>query len=364
MPKSDLRPGVSGRSTRRLLSACWGAALLHAAVQPQAGFANQPSDVSVVCAAERPVAYRGETVVVRAWVTKTNGEPMAGAQRFAWRATRGKISGGERATWSLDDVASPAVAGVEAPMPISATVDVDVTGHGAGRCELEILVVARPRPEDLLPPRQRSERLTARILLLRGKTEPRDYGLRSYLLFSAPPKDETERERYLRVIGAYVRVLVPLEDFLAQNVRASQLNVTMFPAVRSVDLSANLDDPSRARSVAVDLLDAYDYARARVLLSDLGIGAIGGGPYLISRSAGASGGSSTRLLIDMTGVSPALMWDWMTWFCWLAGQERSWSEAALKRFGLNLRNVIAVAGSVTPVVFESVGQWVYVLKPR
>jgi hypothetical protein len=183
-------------------------------------------------------------------------------------------------------------------------------------------------------------------------------------LFSTPPKDHTERERYLRTIEAYVRVLVPLEDFLEQNIRASQLNVTMFPAVKSVSLPANLDDPSRARSVASDLLDVYDYARARVLLSDLGINTIGGGPYLISRGTESTGVSAGRLLIDMTGVSPGLIWDWMTWFSWLTGQERSWSEVALKRLGLNLRNIIAVTASVTPVVFESVGRWVYVLKRR
>jgi len=325
---------------------------------------QQAADVSVVCAAERPVVYRDETVFVRAWVTNANGEPLAGAHRFAWRAASGKISGGERAAWSLDDVVTPTVGGVEGTMPITATVDVDAAGQGAGRCELRVLVVPRPRAGDLPSPRQRSERLTARILLLRGKTGALDYGLRSYLLFGTPPKDEAERERYLRAIEAYVRDLVPLEDVLAQNVRASQLNVTMFPAVRSVDLSANLNDPSRVRPVAVELLDAYDYARARVLLSDLSIGAIGGGPYLVSRGAEASGQSSGRLLIDMTGVSPVLIRDWIIWFCWLAGQERSWSEATLKRFGLNLRNVIAVAGSVTPVVFDSVGGWGHVLKLR
>jgi hypothetical protein len=361
--EAEGRLGLARRDLRRLLVLSCGVPLLQAPVDAQiAAGHNETANVVVVCTAERSVVYVGEMAFVRAWVTDADGRPVAGTPRFAWRAAKGEISGGERALWRLDDVTTPMVGGVAISVPIIASVDVDVAGHGAGRCELEILLTARPHAADLASMRQRSERLTARTLLLRGMTEPLEYGLHSYLLFSTRQKDDTERERYLKTIEAYIRVLVPLEDFLEQNVRASQLNVTMFPAAKSVSLPANLDDPSRARSVASDLLDVYDYARARVLLSDLGIHTIGGGPYLISRETGSTRVSGGRLLIDMTGVSPSLIWDWMTWFSWLSGQERSWSETTLKRLGLNLRNIIAVTEKITPVVFESVGRWVYILK--
>jgi len=355
--RTSERPVTVGR---RLLLVGSALTLL---LSPRLGSPEQLAPgISVVCVAERPVAARGETVFVRAWVTNAEGEPLTGAHRFAWRADSGTISGAERAAWQLGDVAALMSDGVEVPVTVPATVEVEAAGHGRGRCELTVLVVSRKASDaSWLPSSVRSERLTARMLLLRGKSEALGYGLRSYLVFGAPPKDAAERERYLRALEAYVRDLVPVEDLLAQNVRASQLNVTMVPAVRAVDLSANLNDPSRVQSVAAELLDAYDYARARVLLADHGISTIGGGPYLLSRGADAS---PARLLVDMTGVAPARIPDWVSWFCWLAGQERSWTEVAVRRFGLNLRNVIAVAGSLTPVVFRSVGRADYVVGPR
>jgi len=353
------------RGGRYLLALACGACLLHGQAGAQPGPASRPaSDVSVVCVAERPVAHPGDTVFVRAWVTDDSGQPVASSPRFTWRVGRGSISGGERAVWSLDDVAIPTIGGVPRGVPVTATVRVEVDGRDGRHCELQILVVAPQGSSQPPGEPRRSERLTARILLPRGVSEPLEYGLRSYLLFGAPPRDDAQRERYLRAVEAYVRVLVPLEDFLEQNVRASQLNVTMIPTVRRLPILGNLSDPARARPAAAEILDAYDYARARLLLSDLGIDGLGGGPYLASRRPGAPGASASGLVIDMTGVSPSLIWDWMTWFSWLTGQERSWSETTLKRLGLSLRNIIAVAGSVTPVVFESVGEWMYVLRPR
>ncbi len=370
MPAAEARSGCAARWLSLGCSSEWlrltCGILLQAAVAAPSAAANQASPpVLVTCAPERPVATVGETIAVRAWVTNAHGEPLAGTPRLTWRATSGKIAGGGQAAWSLDNVVFSTVGTFTLLVPLTATVDVDAPGYGRGRCELEVLVRAQTSAMagDPASARRRAERLTARMLLVRGKTEATEYGLRSYLIFSTPPRDEVERERYLKAIDAYVRVLVPAEDLLAQNVRASRLNVTMFPAVKTVELPESLDDPSSARAVAVELLAAYDYARARELLSDLGISAVGRGPYLISREVPPSA-SAGRLLIDMTGVSPALIWDWMTWFCWLSGQERSWSELALKQLGLNLRNIIAVTGSVTPVVFESLGQSLHVLKRR
>ena len=49
----------------------------------------------------------------------------------------------------------------------------------------------------------------------------------------------------------------------------------------------------------------------------------------------------------MSHVAPKLIWDWMRAFCWLAAQERSWSEVALEKLALNTRNAIEVAAKHT-----------------
>jgi len=48
---------------------------------------------------------------------------------------------------------------------------------------------------------------------------------------------------------------------------------------------------------------------------------------------------------------------------YLAAQQRSWSEASLRRLGLDVRNVIAVGGKVTPQVMEGLEKAVQ-FKPK
>ena len=112
-------------------------------------------------------------------------------------------------------------------------------------------------------------------------SEPTSYGLRSYLVFANPPRDESERERCLKAIEAYLQVLSPAEDFLVQNVRASRINVTMLPVTKAVELPENLDDQAQTRRLAINILGVYDYARAKLLLADLGVDASASGPYLV-----------------------------------------------------------------------------------
>jgi hypothetical protein len=59
-------------------------------------------------------------------------------------------------------------------------------------------------------------------------------------------------------------------------------------------------------------------------------------------------GTPAHLWEDLTGVVPELAWDWIKFFTYLAAQEQSWSEDSLHRFGLNLLNLIKIAGKVGP----------------
>ena len=72
--------------------------------------------------------------------------------------------------------------------------------------------------------------------------------------------------------------------------------------------------------------------------------------------------STLFLFLDMSRVTPKLVWDWVRAFCSLAAQERSWSEIELKRLALNIRNIIAVAAKTTPEVLGALQQWIQVVK--
>ena len=198
-----------------------------------------------------------------------------------------------------------------------------------------------------LGPGDRRGLLSGRAFLVPDEREPQGYGLYSYLLFETPPKDEVERGRYLKALEAYLRILPPMEE-LERHKRRSQLNITLIPAKRAVELPADVGEPKRAAQIAESVLAAYDYARAKVLLDGFGKDVTRSGPYVISRMPGAIG--ATRLFLDMSHVAPSLVWDWTRTFCWLAAQERSWSEVAIQKLALNTRNAIAVAAKNTPEV--------------
>jgi hypothetical protein len=320
--------------------------------------------ISVVCAPEKAVASGNEPVEVRAWVTDDNGERLRTPTTFTWRTMHGSISGDERASWRPTAGASP-VTGAATSFEATATVLVDARDRGTGTCDVRVLVELVPRPPvDPEAEKQRTALLAARIFLLPLTTESTDYGLRSYLVFTNRPRDDAERERYARVVEAYLQVLVPAEDFLSQNVRASQLSVTMLPVTEVVASLSTLNSTSASRAVALDVLSVYDYATAQRLIADLGVGEVGGGPYLVARATRPPAASEGKLLVDMSGVAPSVIWDWITYYCWLTGQERSWGETAVRRLGLNIRNVIAATADATPVVLTSMVQSLYVLKLR
>ena len=205
--------------------------------------------------------------------------------------------------------------------------------------------------------------LSGRALLRPDDREPAGYGLYSYLLFESPPKDQAERARYLKALEAYLVVLQPMAE-LERHKPRSQLNITLIPVKRAVELPADLDEPNRAAPIADQVLAAYDYARAKVLLDDLGKEVNRSGPYLISRMPGALGPTTLSLFLDMSHVAPKLIWDWTRTFCWLAAQERSWSDVALQKLALNIRNAIAVAAKNTPDVVGALQQWIRVVRAK
>jgi hypothetical protein len=187
--------------------------------------------------------------------------------------------------------------------------------------------------------------LTGRAFWLPNQREPeQNYGLYSVLLFAAPPKDQLERSRFLKALEAYLLLLQPMAQLERHRPR-SQLNITLSPVTRAIELSEDLSDDKQVTRTAERILAVYDYARAQSLLDGLDLQTLRSGPYLVSavKFDSRPGLSETRLLLDMSHVAPQLVWDWIRTYCWLAAQERSWSQVALQKLLLNIRNVIGIA---------------------
>jgi hypothetical protein len=234
----------------------------------------------------------------------------------------------------------------------------------AARGKLAVLYILAGKPEDP-GPFEKAEAIlrqswaifgptrglvSGRAFLVPEDPEPQGYGLYSYLLFAAPPRDDAERARYTKALEAYIRLLYVMWE-LERHKAPSELNVTLVPVRRPVELFTELKMPEEAVQAAEKVLEVYDYARAGALLDDLGMDVTRSGPYLVSRMPGAAGRTIPRLFLDMSHVAPARVWDWIWNFRWLAAQERSWSEMAMQKLELNIRNVIAI----TADTIDSVG---------
>ncbi len=299
------------------------------------------SDVELICLTEQPAIAEGDNATLQAWATTPGGRPIGTPIRFEWEVDAGRIeSQASAARWDLSGVK---IDPQDESRKVTATVKAIQPGRSDLRCAVEVFIGRKGVFGPVLGAPDGETLLSARHYLLPGETEAPGYGLYSYLLFSAPPKDAEETARYLKTIEATLLVLQDVDDYLSRHVRPKGLNVTYIPVKET---------PNRGKSTAEwagNVLTDYDYAAAQILLSRVQR-AHQDGPYLLSVLAPFSEPVMTaHLWEDLTGVVPELAWNWIKFFTYLAAQQRSWSEESLQRFGLKLRNLIAVGGKVTPV---------------
>ena len=204
-----------------------------------------------VCSLDRPVIGRHQA----AGITAYSVGPAAG-RHYRWHAAAGSFtmpSDPASVTWSPGGAA-----------PGTYRLSVSVSG-GAGACAVDVLVTEAARAAPAAPGNLGSE--AERDLLVRGSQEHDGYGLYSYILLASRP-DDGNRDRYRAVVESYLR----LEDVnLPMYFPTAELNVTYVPV-----------EAAPVRPPDADwVLDHYDYARARFLLSRLGI-RDGDGPFIVS----------------------------------------------------------------------------------
>jgi hypothetical protein len=303
------------------------------------------ADAELICLTEQPAIVEGEIATLRAWASTFDGRPIDTLINFKWEVNAGRIEAQAAATkWDLSTVK----VGLQLTRKVVATATATQTDGSELRCAVEIFIGRQEATTPNPGPggNWRGALLSARRYLLPGEVEAPGFGLYSYLLFSAPPKGSEEKARYLKTIEASLLVLQEVDDYLGRHVPPSKLNATYIPVKKAPDRGGS--DTQWAENV----LAVYDYTAAQILLNRVQQ-AHRQGPNLLSvLKRPSDAGTSAHLWEDFTGLVPELAWERIRLFTYLAAQERSWSEDSLQRFGLKLRNLIAVGGKVTPDVMK------------
>ncbi len=275
------------------------------------------SSTELICLTEQPAIVEGESVTLKAWASTSDGRPVTPAVAFEWEAKVGSI--GAQAAATRWDLAGVRVEPSDSKRTVTATVKAKPLGQSEMRCTVEVFIGKKGAT---IPDRgtlKGENLISARRFLLPGEVEAPDFGLYTYLLFSAPPKDEEENARYLKTIEAYLLLLQEVDDYLRRHVRPRGLNAT-YVALKEIPAAGK----SNAQW-ALNVLNVYDYATANILLNRVGRNSQKG-PYLLSVLKPLSQpGAQAHLWEDLTGVVPELAWDWIKFFTYLSAQERSWS---------------------------------------
>jgi hypothetical protein len=291
----------------------------------------------LACSADTPTVPLGGATLVRAWATSPEGRPP----RFVWEATAGRLVASEaEARWDLSDLR---------PGTYAVVVRTSESADADSECVTRVIVRHDAASRGSGPPVPSRE--TGWSLLTPGQPETPGFGLYSYLLLGVPPT-EASRERYLKAIEAYLR-LVPEIRSLEQYVARRELNVAYLPVMTV---------PAPRASTEL-VLEQHDYARSRSLLRGLP-GNRRDGPYIVSALA-PLGGTGARaapagphLVQDLSTVPPHLVSAWIKEFLNQAAQERFWEPRTAERLALKLRLTVGILGAGLPEVRKALDSWI------
>ena len=239
-----------------------------AATSDTAPTAIHQQSIELICLTEQPFIIEGETAVLQAWLTTSDGHLTNIPFQFAWKVDAGRVENQALTTqWDLSAVEI----GSQEVRKVTATGEAAYPGQNEFHCAVDVLIGRNVQRHVL----RGADRFTARSYLLPNEAEAPGYGLYSYLLFSSPPKDAEERARYLKTIEACLLLLQKVDEYLSRYVRPASLNTTYIP-VKEVPEEAAADAERAANVLAV-----YDYTAAQILLGKVNE-VNEKGPYLLS----------------------------------------------------------------------------------
>ena len=295
------------------------------------------AQASVACAVE-PALVTGQSLTLHAWAVKSDGAAADLPADLRWQVDRGSVAAdrvvtGVPVAWTIPD--TPRKGLVRARL---------VAADGNAVCTGTARVVPNLRgPNNTLPGAGQGMpgAARARHLWLPDQNEPRGYAALGYLLLPAPPA-AADRERFLRVLEAWLRQLPAVAD-LELYVERDQLTLFLLPLreMPALKLQTGVDDPQAWRDAARVLLAHYDHARAQALMARMGVTAGGAGPFLLTRPSAPGGGSAMQMVEDLSSVDPGIAEVWMRWSLQLGSQPRELTGETMQRAALTLRNVIA-----------------------
>ena len=308
---------------------------------------GQNTPIEVLCLTERPAIVQGESTDLRAWAVSSDGKPSPQPIQFEWQVTVGVVQdAGAEVQWDLSGIR---IEPGDFHKKVTATVTVPATNMGNATCSVDVFIGKREISPRIVGGSSdtRGGLRSARSYLLPNEEEESGYGLYSYLLFPVPPRTEEERSRYLNTLESCLLVMQAVEEHIKRHRRPSQLNATHIPVTEVPNHS------QESAEWAANALTVYDYTTAQKLLDKLDK-TYQRGPYLISvlkkPLSVRTMPVQEHLLQDFTGKVPELASRVVDLFTYRAAQQRKWSEETFLSFRLNLRNLIAVAGKVTPKV--------------
>lgn len=303
-----------------------------AALALGSSFAAAAQPLTVSCAVE-PALLSGTSLRLNAWAVNAAGRATALPTGVQWRVDRGEVdagavNGGLPVKWTIPEKPLNALAHARLVQP-----------DGGVLCTAMARRVPGIRGQG---PSNATAR--ARHFLAREREAPGGYAALAYLLLPTPPTP-AERERCLRMLAAWLRLLPPTAE-MELYVERDQLTLFLLPLREIPALKLDTPDIERTeqatwRAAAQALLSQYDHARAQAIMAKLGLTGAGPGPLLVTRQASASGDRGELLVEDFASVDPLIAEPWLRWSLSLISQPRERSTEALQRMAMTLRNVIA-----------------------
>jgi len=215
-----------------------------------------------------------------------------------------------------------------------------------------------PQPQTL-PESQLSRYQPAWDILVSGKSEPKKYGLYTYVLIREKPQTADEIDTALQVIERVLYVTDSVAE-AEKSVDSSQLNVFFLPTLRGPAVGKT------PHEIATWILQNYDHARAKGILYR--VGESGGGTCFatsVRPLSGKEGNGSPVLVQVLTRPKRAYLRDWVDFFVQKASTPTRWDSTSLRQVLLATRDHLELIGIIGPAVAQDVKQilrWV-IAKP-